>query len=53
MANNQVRTKVGDGWYQIPTNVRITCELYRMLWLHNRTTIDGTLQIDGRIAVGG
>lgn len=53
MANNNRRTRAGDGWYYIPLNVRITCELYRVMWMHNRNTVDGTLQIDGRVITGG
>lgn len=53
MNNRRQRTHSGDGWYLIPLGVVIVCELYRVMWMHNQSTVDGTLQVDGRVLVGG
>lgn len=54
MAKEYVGRLQGEaGWYFIAVGTRLIVQLYRVMWLHNQTTVDGTLQVDGRTIVGG
>lgn len=54
MAKEYAGKLQGDaGWYMVATGTRLVVQPYRVMWLHNQSTVDGTLQVDGRTIVGG